>query len=325
MLEYASDSEYSSIVSWLEDGRGFAIQNKDELLTHIVPKFFKQTKFRSFTRQLNLWGFKRLSVDGPNRGTWYHKHFSRGNVDELRSIQRVEVKNIKLKIESHKPKTSKPKKERRNTRPTKKDSQNVTRVISSAESTNVGFSSTTTAEGEGGTVPTIPPILNAASTSTSNLPENVFIHPMNQPLTSNSDFRLPFLTETIKYESVAPCHQPSNTLPSCFVNERQIPCQIPPFRSYFNSASMDTYMACGNMAQPQHMTSYHGNRMHHVQHEHDIQPLPMTSTTTTNEDDLLFLLSGIFGGEESSQDDDLSSILSLNEDVYEDFVNPIRL
>jgi hypothetical protein len=48
MLEYAADSEYSSAVSWVADGGAFAIHDKDTFLNHIVPLFFKQTKFRSF-------------------------------------------------------------------------------------------------------------------------------------------------------------------------------------------------------------------------------------------------------------------------------------
>ena len=48
MLEYAADSEYSSSVSWSEDGMSFGINNKDIFMECIVPLFFKQTKFRSF-------------------------------------------------------------------------------------------------------------------------------------------------------------------------------------------------------------------------------------------------------------------------------------
>mmetsp|Transcript_27313 Transcript_27313/g.47348 ORF Transcript_27313/g.47348 Transcript_27313/m.47348 type:complete len:220 (+) Transcript_27313:158-817(+) len=48
MLEYVADSEYSSAMSWIEEGTAFAIRNKDTFLKHIVPMFFKQTKFRSF-------------------------------------------------------------------------------------------------------------------------------------------------------------------------------------------------------------------------------------------------------------------------------------
>lgn len=48
MLEYASDSEQSSVVSWVEGGRAFAIHDQQAFLRHVVPAFFNQTKFRSF-------------------------------------------------------------------------------------------------------------------------------------------------------------------------------------------------------------------------------------------------------------------------------------
>ena len=48
MLEYAADSEFFYAVSWSEDGISFAIHDKDEFMMFVVPKFFKQTKFRSF-------------------------------------------------------------------------------------------------------------------------------------------------------------------------------------------------------------------------------------------------------------------------------------
>ena len=48
MLEYAADSEFFYSVSWSEDGTSFAIHDKDEFMMHVVPLFFKQTKFRSF-------------------------------------------------------------------------------------------------------------------------------------------------------------------------------------------------------------------------------------------------------------------------------------
>ena len=121
MLEYAADSEHSSVVSWVKEGRRFAIHNKDEFLKHIVPRFFKQTKYRSFvslfdgsrivsssaidissscsrialpcilqTRQLNLWGFRRFSADGS---VWGHRDFIRGHVERLKSIERIEIKS----------------------------------------------------------------------------------------------------------------------------------------------------------------------------------------------------------------------------------------
>jgi len=47
MIEYAAE-KYSSAVSWSEDGTQFSIHDKDMLMKHVVPMFFKQSKFRSF-------------------------------------------------------------------------------------------------------------------------------------------------------------------------------------------------------------------------------------------------------------------------------------
>ncbi|KAL3802419.1 hypothetical protein ACHAW5_001140 [Stephanodiscus triporus] len=47
-------------------------------MSEIVPKFFAQSKFESFTRQLNGWGFKRIQRSGNDRNTYYHKNFQRG-------------------------------------------------------------------------------------------------------------------------------------------------------------------------------------------------------------------------------------------------------
>lgn len=129
MLEYAADSQYSSAVSWSEDGRAFAIHSRETFLENIVPMFFKQTKFRSFTRQLNLWGFVRVP-DDPNE-TWQNEHFIRGRVERLGSIQRVEVKNNKPKTKTRQPKNIKPIK-RRTTR-TPKGRRTMARVSSPAD------------------------------------------------------------------------------------------------------------------------------------------------------------------------------------------------
>jgi hypothetical protein len=48
MLEYATYYEHCSAVSWSDDGRAFTIHQEDKFVEHIVPMFFKQTKFRSF-------------------------------------------------------------------------------------------------------------------------------------------------------------------------------------------------------------------------------------------------------------------------------------
>ena len=50
MLEYASNHGLASIV-WTHDGEAFEIIDADALMDDVAPLFFKQTKFRSFTRE----------------------------------------------------------------------------------------------------------------------------------------------------------------------------------------------------------------------------------------------------------------------------------
>ncbi len=59
MLESVESLGFSHIVCWLSDGESFQVVDPTQFMDLVVPKFFKATKYRSFQRQLNLWGFKR--------------------------------------------------------------------------------------------------------------------------------------------------------------------------------------------------------------------------------------------------------------------------
>ena len=43
----------------------------------VVPNYFVQSKYESFTRQLNGWGFKRLHQSGNDFNCYYHECFLR--------------------------------------------------------------------------------------------------------------------------------------------------------------------------------------------------------------------------------------------------------
>ena len=112
MLEYSSDSEFSSSLSWSADGSTFIIHDKHVLMNDLAPIFFKQTQFHSFvsvpratcgvlftlllylsfakalknstnisltphslfqTRQLHIWGFVRTDAFGGEKGGWQHE------------------------------------------------------------------------------------------------------------------------------------------------------------------------------------------------------------------------------------------------------------
>jgi len=63
------------IISWMPHGRAWKIHDKDLLM--VVPRYFVQTKYQSFTRQLNGWGFKRLHQSGNDFNAFYHECFLR--------------------------------------------------------------------------------------------------------------------------------------------------------------------------------------------------------------------------------------------------------
>jgi hypothetical protein len=65
------------IVSFTPDEKAFTIHDRDAFMIDVAPKYFRQSRFTSFVRQLNLYGFGRLSY-GPNRGAFAHPQFIRG-------------------------------------------------------------------------------------------------------------------------------------------------------------------------------------------------------------------------------------------------------
>jgi hypothetical protein len=78
-------------------GRAFIVKAPQLFVHEVLPKFFKQSKFMSFTRQLNLWGFKRLTR-GMDNGAYYHPLFLRG-----RPLLCSKMKRQKVKVTSNHP------------------------------------------------------------------------------------------------------------------------------------------------------------------------------------------------------------------------------
>mmetsp|Transcript_26869 Transcript_26869/g.35041 ORF Transcript_26869/g.35041 Transcript_26869/m.35041 type:complete len:373 (-) Transcript_26869:431-1549(-) len=91
LLEKVEANGLSHIISWQPHGMAFIVRNPQEFAKSIMPQEFRQTKYSSFQRQLNLYGFQRL-YRGPDKGGYYHYSFIRGEEVLLDRISRVRVK-----------------------------------------------------------------------------------------------------------------------------------------------------------------------------------------------------------------------------------------
>ena len=91
MLHTAEKRNEEHIISWIKDGKAFKVHNRNLFIEEYMKKLFNQTKFKSFQRQLNLWGFERVQ-NGPDKGSYFHPLFVKGRRDCCQRLTRVKLK-----------------------------------------------------------------------------------------------------------------------------------------------------------------------------------------------------------------------------------------
>ncbi|GFH54133.1 hypothetical protein CTEN210_10609 [Chaetoceros tenuissimus] len=84
------EPEIAHIISWQSDGRCFRVHDKKMFETKVQSNYFDQSNYTSFRRQLNLWGFKRVSQRGVNCGAYFHPLCRRGEPYLCRMMRRPE-------------------------------------------------------------------------------------------------------------------------------------------------------------------------------------------------------------------------------------------
>jgi hypothetical protein len=89
MLEHAEELGYSDIISWSPNGRSFKIhkdgtqcEEDEKAIVKVLKENFNQTRFKSFSRQLQLYRFER-KFKGDHRGECRHPMLIRGQRDLL--------------------------------------------------------------------------------------------------------------------------------------------------------------------------------------------------------------------------------------------------
>ncbi|KAI9298056.1 hypothetical protein K502DRAFT_300105 [Neoconidiobolus thromboides FSU 785] len=95
MYNLLHSQEYVHLVGWCDAGDNFVIKSQKAFQEELFPNYFKNASFNSFVRQLNMYGFKRISDGRKTRGTnldssWFeHPYFKRSREDLLSNIHRI--------------------------------------------------------------------------------------------------------------------------------------------------------------------------------------------------------------------------------------------
>ena len=97
LMDVLNRPDMESIIAWKPHSRAFVILNPHKLEQEILPSIFKQSSMASFTRQLNLWNFKRLNRRGKDFKCYYHELFLRGRPRLAGIMTRTRVKGVGTK------------------------------------------------------------------------------------------------------------------------------------------------------------------------------------------------------------------------------------
>jgi hypothetical protein len=91
LLESVEKGGQNHIISWLPDGNSFRVHDKQMFTEEIMQAFFGTSKYKSFQRSLNLWGFQSAKK-GLNKGSISNSFFKRGIPDLCQGMERIKVK-----------------------------------------------------------------------------------------------------------------------------------------------------------------------------------------------------------------------------------------
>ena len=62
MLQDSASNGHEHIISWDPDGKSFKVHQPDEFVAEVMPKYFNQTKYRSFQRMVGVLSMKTQAL-----------------------------------------------------------------------------------------------------------------------------------------------------------------------------------------------------------------------------------------------------------------------
>jgi len=72
---------------WTQDGLSFQIKDAEKLCSEILPSHFRHSKYPSFIRQLNIYGFRKKHKNGK-KIYYSHPCFKKDDKELMREITR---------------------------------------------------------------------------------------------------------------------------------------------------------------------------------------------------------------------------------------------
>mmetsp|Transcript_33137 Transcript_33137/g.42546 ORF Transcript_33137/g.42546 Transcript_33137/m.42546 type:complete len:456 (+) Transcript_33137:192-1559(+) len=81
------EEDDTDTIAWNDIGDAFFIKHPERFLEEVLMKHFRHDKFPSFQRQLNLYGFRKITR-GPYTGAYAHQYFRRGQPELLDMVLR---------------------------------------------------------------------------------------------------------------------------------------------------------------------------------------------------------------------------------------------
>ncbi|KAL7544543.1 hypothetical protein ACHAWF_007919 [Thalassiosira exigua] len=86
-------------ITWLPSGRSFCITDQEEFVKSILPRYFREAKFESFSRRLKRWGFRKVYTTGMSQMIFSHDMFHRDKPELCKSMNGRVAASKAMKVE----------------------------------------------------------------------------------------------------------------------------------------------------------------------------------------------------------------------------------
>jgi len=86
--EILSRQDLSDVISWNPHGRSWRVLKPKAFEERVIPHYFRHGKYNSFTRQVNGWGFRRIT-QGPDHNSYFHEYFLRDQPEMCHKMKRI--------------------------------------------------------------------------------------------------------------------------------------------------------------------------------------------------------------------------------------------